>query len=72
MTGLVGRDRERATLQECVADAAAGAREWASALVTMAAGTGKDEAMAAVAHALGETALLDGAPAQLRCRASGG
>ena len=42
----------------------AGARECAAALVALAGGSGQDEAMSALAHALGETALLDGAPEQ--------
>jgi DNA-binding NarL/FixJ family response regulator len=42
----------------------AGARECAAALVALAGGSGQDEAMSALAHALGETALLDGAPDQ--------
>jgi DNA-binding CsgD family transcriptional regulator len=43
---------------------AAGARECAAALVALAGGSGQDEAMSALAHALGETALLDDAPEQ--------
>lgn len=40
------------------------ARACAAALATIAADTGQPEALAALAHALGETALLDGDPAQ--------
>jgi DNA-binding CsgD family transcriptional regulator len=39
---------------------AAGARTCAAALAQLAADGGQDEAMSALAHALGETALLDG------------
>ncbi len=40
--------------------AASDARACAAALATIAAGTGQTEALAALSHALGETALLDG------------
>ena len=39
-------------------------RACAAALTQVAADTGQDEAMSALAHALGEAALLDGEPAQ--------
>ncbi len=39
---------------------AAGARSCAAALAQIATDTGQDEAMSALSHALGETALLDG------------
>ena len=42
----------------------AGARDRAAALAQIAADAGQDEAMSALAHALGETALLDGSPEQ--------
>jgi len=42
----------------------AGARPCAAALAQIATDTGRDEAMSALAHALGETALLDGNPEQ--------
>jgi DNA-binding NarL/FixJ family response regulator len=43
---------------------AAGARACAAALAQIAADAGQDEAMAALSHALGETALLDGSAEQ--------
>ena len=43
---------------------AARARAYAAALARIAADTGRDEAVAGLAHALGETALLDGDPEQ--------
>jgi DNA-binding NarL/FixJ family response regulator len=42
----------------------AGTRTCAAALAQLAADAGQDEAMSALAHALGETALLDGSPEQ--------
>jgi DNA-binding NarL/FixJ family response regulator len=42
----------------------AGARTCAAALAQIAAAAGQGEAMSALSHALGETALLDGNPAQ--------
>lgn len=41
-----------------------GARQCAAALTQIAGGTDQDEVMSALAHALGENALLDGSPAQ--------
>ena len=43
---------------------AAGARTCAAALAQLAADAGHDEAMSALSHALGETALLDGSAEQ--------
>jgi DNA-binding NarL/FixJ family response regulator len=43
---------------------AAGARTCAASLAQLATDAGQDEAMSALAHALGETALLDGSPEQ--------
>jgi DNA-binding CsgD family transcriptional regulator len=42
----------------------AGTRTCAAALAQIATDTGQDEAMSALSHALGETALLDGGPEQ--------
>jgi DNA-binding NarL/FixJ family response regulator len=43
---------------------AAGVRACAAALAQIAADVGQDEAMSALSHALGETALIDGSPEQ--------
>jgi ATP/maltotriose-dependent transcriptional regulator MalT len=48
-----------------------GARSCAAALGRIAADAGQDETMSALAHALGETALLDGSPEQAAAQFTG-